>query len=57
MRTSGLVIALTSLLSLSACGGCDEKRTVIVNPSSTGQVTVVPPEGDVRTCPPGQTSC
>ncbi len=57
MRVSLLVTALAGLLSLSACGGCDEKRTVVVNPSNSGQVTVVPPEGDVRTCPPGKTSC
>jgi hypothetical protein len=57
MRAFILLTALTGLLSLSACGGCDEQRTVVVHPSASGQTVVVPPEGDVRTCPPGQTNC
>ncbi|MCR6629043.1 MAG: hypothetical protein NVV74_02760 [Magnetospirillum sp.] len=55
MRLFAAIAALSTLLSLGACGG-DEKRTVVVTPAP-GQTVVVPPEGDVRKCPPGETSC
>lgn len=55
MRRFALIAVLPALLSLSACGG-DEKRTVVITPAP-GQTVVVPPEGEIRKCPPGETSC
>lgn len=49
------ILVLSTLLPLSACGGSEE-RTVVVNPAA-GQTVVVPPDGEVRKCPVGQTSC
>ncbi len=55
MRLVVALAALSTLFILNACGG-DEKRTVVVTPAP-GQTVVVPPEGEVRKCPPGETSC
>jgi hypothetical protein len=57
MRVLALLASLgTALLTLTACGGGDNERTVVINPSP-GQTVVVPYNGPVRQCPAGATAC
>jgi len=55
LKTISLVIPLALPLVLSACGGGDEHKTVVVNPAP-GQTVVVPSSGEAKVCPAGQ-SC
>ena len=57
MRQALLALALLLPLGLSACGGTtEEKKTVVINPPPNSTV-IVPPSGDTKVCPSGETSC
>jgi hypothetical protein len=57
MNKALMALALLLPLGVAACGGgSEEKKTVVINPPPNSTV-LVPPSGEPKICPSGQTSC
>ncbi len=55
-----LMIACVALLGLAACGGREEKTTVVNPPPvqvEPGSTVVVSPGTTTKVCPPGYATC
>lgn len=53
LKMIAFVIPLAVPLMVSACGGSEEHKTVVVNPAP-GQTVIVPSDGTAKVCPAGQ---